>query len=177
MSDRRIINTDWIVEIARKCNNACIKCKGQKGLEIHHIIPLSKGGADIPENTVLLCDLCHKMVHSKKITLELYNEKKYYYNCPEATFNSNEYGSSWTEWKMDVDSTDHFTFDCPRCKTSGIVYKIYVQNYNSLNTPPCFYLKLKCPRCKSLGQRKMYLNWSIDQVNALKEGNNGNNRN
>ncbi|EKM6788635.1 HNH endonuclease, partial [Escherichia coli] len=32
-------------------------------LEVHHVIPLSKGGADTPENCVALYPNCHKALH------------------------------------------------------------------------------------------------------------------
>lgn len=34
-------------------------------LELHHIIPVSQGGMDNPENLITLCRDCHKAVHSK----------------------------------------------------------------------------------------------------------------
>ena len=33
------------------------------GLEIHHIIPVSKGGTDTIDNTIVLCPNHHKMIH------------------------------------------------------------------------------------------------------------------
>jgi len=32
-------------------------------LEVHHVIPLSEGGSDTPENCVALCPNCHRAVH------------------------------------------------------------------------------------------------------------------
>jgi predicted HNH restriction endonuclease len=34
------------------------------GLEIHHIIPVSKGGKDTMDNTIVLCPNHHKIIHS-----------------------------------------------------------------------------------------------------------------
>lgn len=34
-------------------------------LEVHHIIPLSKGGGNEPENLITLCKRCHKERHKK----------------------------------------------------------------------------------------------------------------
>lgn len=63
----------YIAEYAkRRANGVCQLCgqeapfldkKGQPYLESHHIIYLSKGGADSVENTVALCPNCHKKVH------------------------------------------------------------------------------------------------------------------
>lgn len=35
-------------------------------LEVHHIIPLSKGGTDSPDNVVALCPNCHRKLHHSK---------------------------------------------------------------------------------------------------------------
>ena len=32
--------------------------------EIHHIVPVAKGGGDIDNNLILLCSNCHKVVHA-----------------------------------------------------------------------------------------------------------------
>lgn len=39
---------------------------GKPFLEVHHIIWLSEGGADSPENTVALCPNCHRKMHNLK---------------------------------------------------------------------------------------------------------------
>ena len=46
----------------------CQKCGKKKGrMEVHHINPRSKGGADIAENLVTVCPDCHEKIHSGKI--------------------------------------------------------------------------------------------------------------
>jgi hypothetical protein len=44
----------------------CAICKTQDNLQIHHLIPLNKGGKDIPENRVTLCKKCHNSRHLSK---------------------------------------------------------------------------------------------------------------
>lgn len=41
--------------------------------EIHHVIPVSEGGKDSPENLVTLCSGCHVKRHQQ---MELISEKK-----------------------------------------------------------------------------------------------------
>lgn len=63
----------YVVEFAkRRAGGHCELCKeaapfnnreGEPYLETHHIIWLSKGGADTIENTVALCPNCHKKIH------------------------------------------------------------------------------------------------------------------
>jgi hypothetical protein len=44
----------------------CQECGYYKHLEVHHIVPKSKGGGDNPENLVTLCTRCHGKVHGFK---------------------------------------------------------------------------------------------------------------
>ena len=41
----------------------CQECNYYKHLEVHHIIPKSKGGTDEPDNLVTLCQRCHAKKH------------------------------------------------------------------------------------------------------------------
>lgn len=36
---------------------------GAKGTDVHHIIPLSKGGTNSPSNLIMLCLACHEKRH------------------------------------------------------------------------------------------------------------------
>ena len=38
----------------------CIKCGATENLEVHHIIPVSKGGSNSMRNLITLCHNCHK---------------------------------------------------------------------------------------------------------------------
>ena len=44
----------------------CERCKKMKSEETHHIIPLSIGGLDEPENYIALCTACHYDFHKEK---------------------------------------------------------------------------------------------------------------
>lgn len=44
----------------------CQNC-GNKGTQLHHIVPLSNGGTNKISNLALLCDECHGKVHGKKV--------------------------------------------------------------------------------------------------------------
>ncbi len=41
----------------------CEKCGGTNGIEVHHKIPLIKGGNDTQDNLISLCYECHKNEH------------------------------------------------------------------------------------------------------------------
>ena len=76
--NRKVVYTEsvrdpYIAEFAkRRAKGVCQLCKqpapfkdkkGRPYLECHHIVWLSKGGADSVENTVALCPNCHKKMH------------------------------------------------------------------------------------------------------------------
>jgi len=45
----------------------CYICGKDTDLHVHHIIPRSDGGPDIPENLVTLCSGCHRSVESGNV--------------------------------------------------------------------------------------------------------------
>lgn len=57
-------------EVWERDFNRCRFC-GSKGskknpLQIHHIIPKSKGGANTLKNCMLICSNCHRTIHAVK---------------------------------------------------------------------------------------------------------------
>lgn len=45
----------------------CQVCGEQKDLQLHHILPISKGGELLADgNIVILCKNCHKLEHANK---------------------------------------------------------------------------------------------------------------
>ncbi|MDW1578888.1 PIN domain-containing protein [Vibrio sp. Vb2880] len=50
---------------SNECEACGFRFEGDKNmLEIHHVLPLSKGGSDSTDNMVLLCPNCHRTAHS-----------------------------------------------------------------------------------------------------------------
>lgn len=49
-------------------DNGCCKICGNRNIQLHHIVYRSenKNLIDCPENCIMLCFKCHKMVHSNK---------------------------------------------------------------------------------------------------------------
>ena len=41
----------------------CRHCPSRKDLQVHHIVPLEKGGTDDLSNLLTLCDECHKTLN------------------------------------------------------------------------------------------------------------------
>lgn len=46
--------------------NFCVACgdKDQHHLHQHHLVPKAQGGADVEENFITLCVVCHGKIHS-----------------------------------------------------------------------------------------------------------------
>ncbi len=54
---------DEAKKIRRQIDRECKICARQEELEIHHVIPKSRGGLNFLENLITLCTKCHKEVH------------------------------------------------------------------------------------------------------------------
>ena len=63
----------------------CIRGRYQwsHGCEIHHIVPVSKGGSDAYDNLILLCPNCHKKADLGLIPAEQLKERTEPYKKPE----------------------------------------------------------------------------------------------
>ena len=44
--------------------NECGNCGSDENLDIHHIVPLSLGGSNLPGNLAVLCVRCHGKAHA-----------------------------------------------------------------------------------------------------------------
>ena len=54
------------------CNGARFQvASGEYFVEVHHLLPLAEGGADVLENTVALCPTHHRLLHQAKDKLGL----------------------------------------------------------------------------------------------------------
>jgi len=42
----------------------CEKCGDCDDLEIHHIIPIRQGGTEVDTNLMVLCEKCHRKLHT-----------------------------------------------------------------------------------------------------------------
>lgn len=60
-------------EIPQKTRNqllserVCFVCGNKKNLEIHHIVSIRNGGDSSMKNLMVLCECCHKKVHTGKV--------------------------------------------------------------------------------------------------------------
>ncbi len=57
MAFKKEVKINALVSAARHCC-VCHRYKGVK-VEVHHILPVAKGGADDAENAIALCFDCH----------------------------------------------------------------------------------------------------------------------
>lgn len=49
--------------VLRRDGNRCGNCGGRERLQVHHIVPLSRGGSNQPGNLRTLCYDCHARLH------------------------------------------------------------------------------------------------------------------
>ena len=66
---------EWIRE--RETPDRCIYCGAKKKLTIDHMIPLSRGGPDHPDNAVWVCSRCNSSKRDKRL-YEFYGLKNRY---------------------------------------------------------------------------------------------------
>lgn len=50
-------------EVKKRDGNKCVCCPCTTGLEVHHIVALSRGGTNKKTNLITLCEKCHKKRH------------------------------------------------------------------------------------------------------------------
>ena len=96
-------------------NTTCRCCKrgGQQYVDIldfHHIIPVFLGGSDTPENGIMLCVACHRLVH-------LYSTGDLYV---DPALLNNSYDSLDEEQRSRYDNEEIFEDEKRRFKT--IIY-------------------------------------------------------
>ena len=52
----------------KQCGWRCSKCGKAGRIEVHHIIPISEGGTNDPENLACLCRECHINIHRRQVS-------------------------------------------------------------------------------------------------------------
>lgn len=65
--------------VLHRDNYTCQYCKGKskdRRLHCHHIIFKEHGGSDHAENLIVLCEMCHTLLHDGHITLKAKGKKK-----------------------------------------------------------------------------------------------------
>lgn len=53
---------DWYAlaaQVRTRDGNKCVECGSRVGLEVHHVIPVSRGGPTVGYNLKTLCKACH----------------------------------------------------------------------------------------------------------------------
>lgn len=66
------------MNILKRDGFECRDCRSKKNLEVHHILPLHKGGTNDPQNLMTLCEKCHNRHHfddRRKRALRIFHRK------------------------------------------------------------------------------------------------------
>ena len=78
-----------------KDNYQCVRCGSDNSLQIHHIIPLARGGAHELENLATLCKNCHRLAHKGRPNE---NGEIWGMKYSQTVYESeNEFWNDWTE--------------------------------------------------------------------------------
>lgn len=105
--------------VRERDNYTCQICKAKSSdknhviIEVHHIIPRSKGGSDKPDNMISLCHCCHKKVHENNNNNKLFEElqKKTIINTyKDATFMNAMRWELYNKLKMKYDVSISYGF-------------------------------------------------------------------
>lgn len=59
-------------EVYRRDGFRCALCDSTDGIQIHHVKPRGRGGADHPMNLITLCWRCHAAAHGSILLLDEY---------------------------------------------------------------------------------------------------------
>lgn len=67
---QRLDSAEWIrsrKESLSRDGHQCVNCGAQTNLEVHHVVPLSRGGTNKPTNLVTVCRSCHAGSHEENV--------------------------------------------------------------------------------------------------------------
>lgn len=64
--------------LINKHGNVCQKCRYTGNIELHHIIPVSRGGSNKDDNLILLCEKCHAEIHGRTKKNYLDKNREFY---------------------------------------------------------------------------------------------------
>lgn len=117
---KTIIHKDkwWAIkqEVYKKYGHKCSKCGSCNNIDVHHKIPLSKGGTNNIQNLIPLCHECHEKIHGykfgneKQASMENYGE-----NISSKNKNTKEYKINYAiehGYKLEIEYiTQHYPFE------------------------------------------------------------------
>lgn len=69
---KRYTDKVFVARVKARDNYRCLKCGGHRCLEVHHIVPVYKGGPETESNAITLCHSCHKTAPNDPIAFFKY---------------------------------------------------------------------------------------------------------
>lgn len=61
------ISAELRKRVYRRDGYRCALCDDTRGIQIHHVILRSHGGADVEQNLITLCWRCHAIAHGTRL--------------------------------------------------------------------------------------------------------------
>ena len=100
----KVDSAEWkaVAKVIKKRDKyACQSCGSKLGLTVHHILPRSDGGNDLPDNLITLCSYCHDEVESLELKdkwqiVDMKRNRKYIKQDKKIV--SDEKAEDWHQW-------------------------------------------------------------------------------
>jgi hypothetical protein len=105
---------EWLKE--KEKPNECIYCGSKDSLTIEHILPISCGGQNITDNTIMVCKKCNSGKKDKRL-YEWFglSKKDEIPRIAEGKYLKLLYGLHEQRGSLDIDKNDLKNKMCPRC--------------------------------------------------------------
>ena len=76
-------------ELITKRGEKCEICGSVEHIELHHINPISEGGANSRSNSMLVCSKCHQKLHNNPyFSISIYEKRKSTYSIEQLKNNA-----------------------------------------------------------------------------------------
>jgi hypothetical protein len=148
---KRATRSEWVdvrEAVTQRDGAACLLCGGSQDLTIHHVVPRSQGGDDIPANSVWLCGSgttgCHGAIEARrpKMTALL----RHGLPADVAEYVISKKGWAWLERRYGALSEPEQGVERPQVSPAGMDSAAESPNASGSESPPC-------SRCKGTGRQ------------------------
>ncbi len=117
------------LEIRRKAHFKCCLCR-TLGVEIHHIVPQSEGGADDEDNAAPLCPTCHEIYGSNPVKRKFIREVRDFWYKHQEQFAPVSNRLSVIEKKLDTIATKQDLDKVIIQNTGTYAYELEISPYS-----------------------------------------------
>lgn len=133
-------------------------------IEVHHIIPRSKGGSDKPDNMICLCHSCHKKAHANNNDNDLFRslqKRKVINTYKDATFMNTMRWELYNKLRNDYNVSMSYGFITRMNRKAAGLKKYHytdalcISNFNQITLTKSIYL-VEQKRCNNRSMEKFF---------------------